>query len=104
MGYRNANNEDKNMKTCTRILAAVLAAAALPAFAAGYPERPVRAIIKFPPGSATDIIGRVVAQKLTEFWGQTVVADNPAGIVAPVMSTLSPSTRPWLANVIVSAV
>jgi tripartite-type tricarboxylate transporter receptor subunit TctC len=79
MGYRNANNEEKNMKTCTRILAAVLAAAALPAFAAGYPERPVRAIITFPPGSATDIIGRVVAQKLTEFWGQTVVADNRGG-------------------------
>jgi tripartite-type tricarboxylate transporter receptor subunit TctC len=47
--------------------------------AESYPAKPVRAIITFPPGSATDIIGRVVTQKLTEYWGQTVVADNRGG-------------------------
>ncbi len=64
------------------ILAAALSAALLPAAlqaAETWPARPVRAIITFPPGSATDIIGRVVAQKLTEYWGQTVVADNRGG-------------------------
>jgi len=62
------------------LLAIVLSSAALQAFAADtYPTKPVRTIITFPPGSATDIIGRVVAQKLTEYWGQTVVADNRGG-------------------------
>jgi tripartite-type tricarboxylate transporter receptor subunit TctC len=67
------------MKIVTRILAVALAAGALQAFAQNYPVRPVRAIITFPPGSATDIIGRVVGQKLMEYWGQTVVADNRGG-------------------------
>jgi len=67
------------MKIFKGILAVVLAVGALQAFAQNYPVRPVRAIITFPPGSATDIIGRVVAQKLTEYWGQTVVADNRGG-------------------------
>ncbi len=67
------------MKTFARIMAIAFAAGALQAFAADYPSRPVRAIITFPPGSATDIIGRVVGQKLTEYWGQTVVADNRGG-------------------------
>jgi tripartite-type tricarboxylate transporter receptor subunit TctC len=67
------------MKTFTRIIALAFAAGALQGFAADFPARPVRAIITFPPGSATDIIGRVVGQKLTEYWGQTVVADNRGG-------------------------
>jgi tripartite-type tricarboxylate transporter receptor subunit TctC len=69
------------MKFIASIAAAALALAAYPLQAAEqkYPLRPVRAIISFPPGSATDIIGRVVAAKLTEYWGQTVVADNRGG-------------------------
>ena len=67
------------MKNFTRTLAVVLAAGALQAFAQNYPVRPVRVVITFPPGSATDIIGRVVTQKLTEFWGQNVLADNRTG-------------------------
>jgi tripartite-type tricarboxylate transporter receptor subunit TctC len=67
------------MKIFTRIMAIALAAGTLQAAAQDFPTRPVRAIITFPPGSATDIIGRVVGQKLTEYWGQTVVADNRGG-------------------------
>ena len=66
------------MKNFTRILAVVLAAGALQAFAQNYPVRPVRAIIAFPPGSATDIIGRVIAAKVTEIWGQTGGAPTTA--------------------------
>ena len=66
------------MKRFAILLACMLAPAALHA-ADNWPTRPVRAIISFPPGSATDIIGRVVAAKLTEYWGQTVVADNRGG-------------------------
>jgi tripartite-type tricarboxylate transporter receptor subunit TctC len=47
--------------------------------AQAYPTRPVHVIISFPPGSSTDIVGRVVAQKLSEYWGQPVLAENRGG-------------------------
>jgi tripartite-type tricarboxylate transporter receptor subunit TctC len=56
--------------------AALLAAQAAPA---AYPERPVRAIVVFPPGGPTDVIARITAQGLTEALGQQVVVDNRVG-------------------------
>lgn len=44
-----------------------------------FPHKPVRIIVPFSAGGATDIVTRVVAQKLTEAWGQTMVVDNRAG-------------------------
>src|SRR5688572_32339391 len=62
-----------------RILAIVLAVFAGSAFAQAYPTKPVRIIVAFTPGSSTDIIGRAVAAKLSELWGQPVVVENRAG-------------------------
>ncbi len=47
--------------------------------AQSYPAKPVHAIISFIPGSSTDIVGRVVMAKVSEYWGQPVIADNRAG-------------------------
>ena len=44
-----------------------------------YPTRPLRMVVPWPPGQATDLVGRVIAQKLTEILGVQVIADNRAG-------------------------
>jgi tripartite-type tricarboxylate transporter receptor subunit TctC len=44
-----------------------------------YPEKPVRMVVPAPPGSAPDILARLVGQKLSESWGQPVVIDNVVG-------------------------
>ncbi|HEU4925183.1 MAG TPA: tripartite tricarboxylate transporter substrate binding protein [Burkholderiales bacterium] len=67
------------MKIACKLVALVLAAFAVPTHAQNYPTKPVRLIIAFTPGSSTDIIGRAVAAKLQEMWGQPVVAENRTG-------------------------
>jgi tripartite-type tricarboxylate transporter receptor subunit TctC len=44
-----------------------------------YPYKPIRIILGFPPGGAVDVVGRILAQKLTESFGQQVIVDNRAG-------------------------
>src|SRR6187455_1655561 len=49
------------------------------AAAQNYPAKPVRIILPFPPGGPSDILGRALAQKLTEQVGQQVITDNRPG-------------------------
>ena len=82
------------MKTVTRIFAAIAAASALQAFAQGYPNKPVHVIISFTPGSSTDIVGRIVSQKLSEIWGQPVLAENRAGAGGSIGSNVVAKAAP----------
>jgi tripartite-type tricarboxylate transporter receptor subunit TctC len=69
------------MRACAvgAMIAAALLAGNAGASAQSYPERPVRVLIAFPAGGTIDTLGRVIAQKLTEAWGQNVVIENRPG-------------------------
>ena len=62
------------------VAVSMAALSSLPAMAQGaYPNKPVKLIVPFPPGGGNDVIGRVIAQKLADRWGQSVVVENRAG-------------------------
>jgi tripartite-type tricarboxylate transporter receptor subunit TctC len=67
------------MKNVLRCLALAAALAPLATAAQTFPTRPVRLMVPFPPGGATDIIGRLVAGKMQDVWGQPVVIENKPG-------------------------
>jgi len=47
-----------------------------PAAPSSYPEKPVHILVGFPAGGSTDIVARVLAQKLSAAWGQAVLVEN----------------------------
>ena len=76
------------------ILFASIAAHAAQNTAGDDPNRPIRIIVTFPPGGPTDIIARVVGQKLAEAWGQPVVIDNRSGAGGNIGTDLAAKSAP----------
>jgi tripartite-type tricarboxylate transporter receptor subunit TctC len=78
------------MKPVVIALAAVALTAALPAAAQqqAYPYKPIRYIVGFTPGTATDIVARIVGQKLSERWGQQVIVDNRVGAAGTISAAM----------------
>jgi tripartite-type tricarboxylate transporter receptor subunit TctC len=62
-----------------RLALGALFLAANPALAQTYPERPIKIIVPFGPGGATDVLARTLGQKLSDTWGQPVVIENRTG-------------------------
>ena len=61
---------------------------------AGYPSRTVRILVGFPPGQATDVVARAIAQKLTETMGQQFIVDNRAGAAGIIGSEQAAKATP----------
>jgi len=76
------------------VAASIVAFAALPAKAQPYPNRPVKMIVPFAPGGATDIIARTVAQKLGDRLGQSVVIENKPGAGTTIGNAEVAKARP----------
>ena len=83
-------------------LAVIIPAIALAAFstaavsqnAANYPERPIRMIVPFAPGGGLDITTRLIGKKLTEKWGQNIVADSRPGAATIIGTEIASKATP----------
>jgi tripartite-type tricarboxylate transporter receptor subunit TctC len=77
------------------LVALIVLAAAMPAQAATtYPTKPIRIIVAYPPGGATDILARLVGQKMTETWGQPVIVDNRGGAAGNIGTEVAARATP----------
>src|SRR5258707_432525 len=92
-------NDNQESVVSSRKLLAVLvltliAALAMPAWAQTYPDHPVRLVIPFPPGGSIDTLGRILSDKLSTLWGQSVFIENRAGAGGMVGSSVAAQAAP----------
>jgi tripartite-type tricarboxylate transporter receptor subunit TctC len=73
------NLRHRIMRFCIAAIALSLFAAAAPAHAQNFPTRTITLIVPFPPGGSTDVAGRILAQRMGEVLGQTVIVENIGG-------------------------
>lgn len=81
----------RRLRAAVFILAASLTGAAA---AQSYPDRPVRILVGYPPGGGTDLVARLVAQPLSERWGQAVVVENRPGAAAIIATEAVVKAKP----------
>lgn len=82
------------VKLTLKLLMLFCAAAVLTSARAEFPERPIRILVPFVPGGGTDILARMIGQKLTQAWGKQVVIDNRAGANGIVAAELTAKANP----------
>ena len=79
------------------LIGVLLVCSVTPLNAAGaqnYPARPIRFIVPFPPGGGNDIVGRIIAQKLSDALGQSVVVDNRGGAGGTIGTDMTAKAPP----------
>jgi tripartite-type tricarboxylate transporter receptor subunit TctC len=79
-----------------RVFTTLTLALALPlsAFAQAYPSKPIKMIVPFPAGGTTDVVARIIAQKMTESMGQPVTVDNKGGAGGNIGADLMAKSAP----------
>ena len=75
-------------------LAASMTLAASPAAAQSYPSKPIRILVGFSPGGGTDVMARLIGQKLTEAWNAQVVVENRPGAGGVLAADLTAKAAP----------
>jgi len=81
-------------RTLRTLLAAFLALAPAWAAAQAYPNKPVRLVVPFAPGGTTDLLARIISERMGATLGQTVVVENKAGAGGAIGATGIPRSRP----------
>jgi tripartite-type tricarboxylate transporter receptor subunit TctC len=79
---------------CRGLLPALLAPLALAAAAQDYPAKVVRIVVPFPPGGSTDVLSRLLGQKLTQAHGQNFIVDNRPGATGTIAGALVAKSAP----------
>jgi len=84
----------KHLARLAYLFCALACLAATNAAAQAYPTRPIHLIVPFPPGGVTDIVGRIIAQRLSEGLGQQVVVENRGGGNGSIGAALASKATP----------
>jgi len=82
------------MKTSIRLLAIFALAGASAAYAQGYPNHPIKVVVPWPPGQATDLAARMVSERLVPMLGQPLVVDNRPGAGGVIGAEAASRTQP----------
>jgi tripartite-type tricarboxylate transporter receptor subunit TctC len=91
---RNQESVVNSRKLVAALVLTSIAALATPARAQTYPDHAVRLIIPFPPGGSIDTLGRILTDKLSTLWGQSVFIENRAGAGGMVGSSVAAQAAP----------
>jgi len=91
---RNREGVVNSRKLVAALVMTSIAALAIPARAQTYPDHAVRLIIPFPPGGSIDTLGRILTDKLSTLWGQSVFIENRAGAGGMVGSSVAAQAAP----------
>src|SRR5688572_8059269 len=89
-----ASSHRSRVTSHSGIAALALVLACATASAQQYPARSVRFIVPNPPGGGTDLVSRIIAQKMSEQWGQNLVVDNRAGAGGIIAVELAAKSAP----------
>jgi len=85
---------DPKKKFVATFLSLIILILNIDAFAENYPNKPLRLVLGFAPGGASDIVSRIVAKKLTEQLGQQVILDNRAAATGTVAANIVAKSNP----------
>lgn len=76
------------------VIGACFLAASVPVQAQSYPNKPIRIMVAYTPAGTTDILARLIAQKMNEKWGQPVIVENRPGANGNIGTELAARATP----------